>query len=139
LAPLEQRSADLFATQDAPARPEFVNFPQGGLNRARRRLLDVLGTDAGPQHDQAELEASRRREWASFYRELHRVPEPRTYRAPALPGSRPPGTSLSLKLTSTTPPSAEQHCPPSTTFVHHLDQGRSAKLDIYYHQPDPTL
>jgi hypothetical protein len=43
-----------------------------------------------------------------------------------------------LEIDFHNPPSAEQHCPPSTTFVHHLDQGRFAKLDIYYHQPRPA-
>jgi RNA polymerase sigma-70 factor (ECF subfamily) len=31
------------------------------------------------------------------------------------------------------PPCAPGHCPPSTTFVHQLRDGRSARVDIYYH------
>ena len=31
------------------------------------------------------------------------------------------------------PPWAAAHCPPSSTFVHRLDGGCSASVDIYYH------
>jgi RNA polymerase sigma factor (sigma-70 family) len=45
-----------------------------------------------------------------------------------------------LEIDFHNPPRAPDHCPPSSTFVHHLVDGRSARLDIYYpgpgeHQP----
>jgi RNA polymerase sigma-70 factor (ECF subfamily) len=38
-----------------------------------------------------------------------------------------------LEIDFQNPPSAPGHCPPSTTFVHHLHQGQTARLDIAYH------
>lgn len=38
-----------------------------------------------------------------------------------------------LEIDFRNPPWAAAHCPPSSTFVHRLDRGRSASVDIYYH------
>jgi hypothetical protein len=38
-----------------------------------------------------------------------------------------------LEIDFTNPPWAPDHCPASSTFVHRLDHGRSARVDIYYH------
>lgn len=56
-----------------------VGTVRSRLNRARRRLLEALDSGTGASRDQARLEASRRTEWESFYRELQKVPEPPTY------------------------------------------------------------
>ena len=56
-----------------------VGTVRSRLNRARRRMLAALASDTGGYRDQARLEASRRDEWGSFYRELQKVPEPATY------------------------------------------------------------
>jgi RNA polymerase sigma-70 factor (ECF subfamily) len=56
-----------------------VGTVRSRLSRARRRLLAALASDTGADRDQARLEASRRDEWESFYRELQKVPEPPTY------------------------------------------------------------
>jgi RNA polymerase sigma-70 factor (ECF subfamily) len=45
------------------------------------------------------------------------------------------GRSLTvLELDFHNPPWAATHCPPSSTFVHRLRGGRTARLDIYYHR-----
>ncbi len=38
-----------------------------------------------------------------------------------------------LEVDFCNPPSAAGHCPPSSTFVHHLVNRRTARLDICYH------
>jgi RNA polymerase sigma factor (sigma-70 family) len=38
-----------------------------------------------------------------------------------------------LEIDFLNPPSAPGHCPPATTFVHHLHRGQTARLDIAYH------
>jgi hypothetical protein len=38
-----------------------------------------------------------------------------------------------LEIDFHNPPWAAGHCPPSSTFVHHLRGGRSARIDLYYH------
>ena len=38
-----------------------------------------------------------------------------------------------LEIDFANPPSAPGHCPPTSTFIHHLRDGRSSKVDIYYH------
>jgi hypothetical protein len=38
-----------------------------------------------------------------------------------------------LEIDFCNPPWAAEHCPASSTFVHHLINGRSARLDICYH------
>src|SRR5262249_44727655 len=132
------------------------------LNRARRRMVDALAaTSAGSHGDQAALEGSRKREWEAFYRELQRVPEPRTYRdlfggdvtvragidrwrgldawsaeereaieigVRATVGGLTAGRDLTvLEIDFHNPPWAAEHCPQSTTFVHRLRDGRSAR------------
>jgi RNA polymerase sigma-70 factor (ECF subfamily) len=37
-----------------------------------------------------------------------------------------------VELDFRNPPAAPNHCPPASTFVHHVRDGRSARLDIYY-------
>ena len=39
-------------------------------------------------------------------------------------------TILEIDFTNRT--QAPDHCPPRSTFVHHLAQGRSHRLDIHY-------
>jgi hypothetical protein len=39
-----------------------------------------------------------------------------------------------LEVDFCNPPSAAGHCPPSSTFVHHLVNRRTARLDICYHR-----
>jgi RNA polymerase sigma-70 factor (ECF subfamily) len=144
-----------------------VGTVRSRLNRARRRLTGALTADAGQQRDQAALEATRTDAWASFYQQLHELPEPGTYRdlyrgdvtvqdptncwrgvhdwaaeerAAIEIGVRAEITGLTattdltvLEIDFHNPPWAAGHCPPSSTFVHHLRGGRSARLDIYYH------
>jgi hypothetical protein len=37
-----------------------------------------------------------------------------------------------LEIDFLNPPSAANHCPPRSTFVHHLADRRSKRLDIHY-------
>jgi RNA polymerase sigma-70 factor (ECF subfamily) len=144
-----------------------VGTVRSRLNRARRRLLAALTAGAGPPRHQAQLEAARSGEWASFYRQLHERPEARTYgglyrhdvivqdgtgcwrgiqdwsaeeRTAIDLGVRAQVVGLAattdltvLDINFQNPPCAAGHCPPSSTFVHHLRGGRSASVDIYYH------
>lgn len=144
-----------------------VGTVRSRLNRARRRLVEALIADTGPQRDQADLERSRRREWESFYGELHATPEPRTYRdlffgdvtvrhgntswrgidawsaeereaievgvRARLSGLAASRDLTVLEIDFQNPRWAADHCPPSTTFVHHLRGGRSARVEIHYH------
>ena len=57
-----------------------VGTVRSRLNRARSRLVDALSAGDPARRDQGGLEQARRREWQSFYRDLHGAPEPRTYR-----------------------------------------------------------
>jgi RNA polymerase sigma-70 factor (ECF subfamily) len=143
-----------------------VGTVRSRLNRARRQLVAAL-TATGPPREPAALEAARAEEWASFYQQLHELPEPRTYRGlyrddvavqdptdcwhGIRDWSAEGRTAIDLGvraqvigLAATTdltvldidfrnPAWAAGHCPPSSTFVHHLRGGRSASVDIYYH------
>ena len=67
------------AIADVTAVP--VGTVRSRLNRARAQLNDaLLQTAEAAQLSRTDLEAARRSEWEGFYRTLHEVPEPRTYR-----------------------------------------------------------
>ena len=57
-----------------------VGTVRSRLNRARRRLADVLmATASGTPMSHADLQAARRTQWEEFYRLVHQQPVPRTY------------------------------------------------------------
>jgi hypothetical protein len=57
-----------------------VGTVRSRLNRARRRLADVLmATASGTPMSHADLEAAQRTRWEEFYRLVHQQPVPRTY------------------------------------------------------------
>jgi RNA polymerase sigma-70 factor (ECF subfamily) len=51
-----------------------VGTVRSRLNRARSRLVDALSAAGAAGRDQGRLEETRRRDWQSFYRDLHRAP-----------------------------------------------------------------
>jgi RNA polymerase sigma factor (sigma-70 family) len=57
-----------------------VGTVRSRLNRARRRLADVLmATASGTPMSHADLQAAKRTQWEEFYRLVHQQPVPQTY------------------------------------------------------------
>ena len=74
-----------------------VGTVRSRLNRARRRLADVLmATASGTPMSHADLEAAQRTQWEEFYRLVHQQPVPRTYQELFAPDVdvRDPGWAL---------------------------------------------
>jgi RNA polymerase sigma-70 factor (ECF subfamily) len=144
-----------------------VGTVRSRLHRSRAQLADQLRRSvSGSVLSQADRERQQWAEWEDFYAELHKAPEPRTYRdtyAPdvqvsdghgrwhgllqwsdhereaivlgvraAIVGIVAGAGVTVLEIDFTNPPSADDHCPPRATFVHHLADRRSQRLDICY-------